>query len=382
MIVRFDIIEVDTIEKDRLLMKKLTIISSVILSSLLILTGCGSNSSKKSNVTSKVKVVKQSSSKKSQKGVAKKKSGSLWNNDKDSHLEDFMKQWGEVMNQTYTKYDGTNNIQTASGMNYPQDFNSATVNGQNVSMAWDKKGTGKNDYNVVAIYNYNKSSSSSITYAFTLADGEPIVLVNESGGNNWSETKNKSLKENFVNIFDGKATHVEKPKVSSSSSAKSSSSTKATEDLGEGRGGYVTTPEAMRGTWYSKGEDGMKKLVISEHEIAYTDSNGQSGRTILYKKTIPTPDNVSEEEVKDKMEWGDARYVNIHGLQYINVLGWFQTAGAGADYAAHTEEINGNKVPVVVEGGGAGYWTFSVYYPSENLANQQGDTKYEDLYYQ
>ena len=72
--------------------------------------------------------------------LIKKKSGSLWNNDKDSHLEDFMKQWGEVMNQTYTKYDGTNNIQTASGMNYPQDFNSATVNGQNVSMAWDKKG--------------------------------------------------------------------------------------------------------------------------------------------------------------------------------------------------------------------------------------------------
>src|SRR5699024_6646818 len=107
----------------------------------------------------------------------------------------------------------------------------------------------------------------SITYAFTLADGEPIVLVNEGSGNNWSETKNKSLKENFVNIFDGKATHVEKPKVSSSSSAKSSSTTKATEDLGEGRGGYVTTPEAMRGTWYSKGEDGMKKLVISNMKL-------------------------------------------------------------------------------------------------------------------
>ena len=55
--VEFDIMEVDTIEKDRLLMKKLTIISSVILSSLLILTGCGSNSSKKSNVTSRLKLL-------------------------------------------------------------------------------------------------------------------------------------------------------------------------------------------------------------------------------------------------------------------------------------------------------------------------------------
>ena len=127
-----------------------------------------------------------------------------------------------------------------------------------------------------------KSSSFSITYAFTLADGEPIVLVNEGSGNNWSETKNKSLRENFVNIFDGKATHVEKPKVSSSSSTKSS--TKATEDLGEGRGGYVTTPEAMRGTWYSKGEDGMKKLVISEHEITLISADGETNHAILYKR--------------------------------------------------------------------------------------------------
>ena len=360
-------------------MKKLTIISSVILSSLLILTGCSSNSSKKSNVTSKVKVVKQSSSKEKQKSVTKKKSGVLWNSDKDSRLEDFMKQWGEAMDQTYTKYDGINNIQTASGMNYPQDFGSATVDGHDVSMAWNKKGTGKNDYNVVAIYNYNNSSSSSITYAFTLADGEPIVLVNEDSGNNWSETKNKSLKENFVNIFDGKATHVEKPAASSSSVK---NSTKGTEDMGEGRGGYVTTPEAMRGTWYSKDENGITKLVISEHEITYVNPDGQGGRITLYKKTISTPDNVSQDEVKAKMEWGDARYTNMNGLQYINVLGWYQSAGAGAYYAAHTEEINGNRVPIIVEGGGAEAWTYAIYYPSEDLANQQVNTKYEDLHYQ
>lgn len=367
--------EVDTIEKDRLLMKKLTIISSVILSSLLILTGCGSNSSKKSNVTSKVKVVKQSSSKKSQKGVAKKKSGSLWNNDKDSHLEDFMKQWGEVMNQTYTKYDGTNNIQTTSGMNYPQDFNSATVNGQNVSMAWDKKGTGKNDYNVVAIYNYNKSSSSSITYAFTLADGEPIVLVNEGSGNNWSETKNKSLKENFVNIFDGKATHVEKPAASSSSVK---NSTKGTEDIGEGRGGYVTTPEAMRGTWYSKGEDGMKKLVISEHEITLISADGETNHAVLYKRTKDTPSDVSESERQSKEEWRSAGNIGANG---ISMRGWYQLQGGGEHFFTHEEEIDGQKVPLVLYGFGANDLTDYVYYPSEDLANQQSDTKYDDINY-
>ena len=225
-----------------------------------------------------------------------------------------------------------------------------------------------------------------------LAALSTLLILTGCSSNSSEHKSSASSKAELVKSSSSKKKHSEKKKESSSekessssslsSEVSSSSSTQSSEDLGEDRGGYVTTPEAMRGTWYSKSEYGMKKLVISEHEIAYTDSNGQSGRTILYKKTIPTPDNVSEEEVKDKMEWGDARYVNIHGLQYINVLGWFQTAGAGADYAAHTEEINGNKVPVVVEGGGAGYWTFSVYYPSEDLANQQGDTKYEDLYYQ
>ena len=356
-------------------MKKLTIISSVILSSLLILTGCGSNSSKKSNVTSKVKVVKQSSSKEKQKSVTKKKSGVLWNNDKDSRLEDFMKQWGEAMDQTYTKYDGTNNIQTASGMNYPQDFNSATVNGQNVSMAWNKKGTGKNDYNVVAIYNYNNSSSSSITYAFTLADGEPIVLVNEDSGNNWSETKNKSLKENFVNIFDGKATHVEKPAASSSSVK---NSTKGTEDMGEGRGGYVTTPEAMRGTWYSESEDGMKKLIISEHEITSISTDGATSHAILYKRTKDMPSNISESERQSKEEWRSAGNIGTNG---ISMRGWYQLQGGGEHFFTHEEEINGQKVPLVLYGFGANDATDFVYYPSEDLAKQQSDVKYGDIDY-
>lgn len=363
-------------------MKKLTIISLVILSSLLILTGCGSNSSKKSNVTSKVKVVKQSSSKEKQKSVTKKKSGVLWNSDKDSRLEDFMKQWGESMDQTYTKYDGTNNIQTASGMSYPQDFGSATVDGHDVSMAWNKKGTGKNDYNVVAIYNYNNSSSSSITYAFTLADGEPIVLVNEDSGNNWSETKNKSLKENFVNIFDGKATHVEKP-AASSSSAKNS--TKGTEDMGEGRGGYVTTPEAMRGTWYSYFNGNMDKLVVSEYEMTFTYNLGKEESTrhiILYKNLVnkSLDNNASETEKESKKDWYSGWYEDYNGIKFLRIRGMFEQ-GSGDHFFTHEEEINGQKVPLVLYGIGANDATDLVYYPSEDLAKQQSDVKYGDIDY-
>ncbi len=65
-------------------------------------------------------------------------------------------------------------------------------------------------------------------------------------------------------------------------------------------------------------------------------------------------------------------------IQHVRMV---PTCKAGAYYAAHTEEIDGSRVPIIVEGGGAEAWTSAVYYPSEDLANQQGDTKFEDLHY-
>lgn len=463
-------------------MKKTVTIITAAITFLFILFIFGFNfEDKKSNVISKVQFVKKSSSEKKPKGVASKKSGQLWTSSKDSKLESFMHQWGKSVDQTYAKYDGTKSIITTSGKNYPQDLANATVDGKKVKIAWDKKGTGKNDYNVVAIYNHNKSSSdSSITYAFTLADGEPIVLVNEGSGNNWSETKNKSLRENFVNIFDGKATHIEKenpsshpakpkaakrstvtektPKASHESKNSSTKSTttstsskkeaaksessavtkKETEKASSKKSStksstsksdkekasssksrhvsYVETPEEMRGTWYYKGEDGMEKIIIDDHEITHVILNeedddssssiddeesdsteGRSGEDIdstvetseddentthlyLYKKDKNNHTNLISDETDDKEEWGDAKYINVGGIKYLNVSGW-KGKTDGAYYTLHKEKIDGEDVEVLVLGSGSEIWTDKVYYSSEELAKKQGDTKYDDLNY-
>lgn len=163
-----------------------------------------------------------------------------------------------------------------------------------------------------------------------------------------------------------------------SSEVSSSSSTQSSEDLGEDRGGYVTTPEAMRGTWYSKSEYGMKKLVISEHEITLISADGETNHAVLYKKTKDTPSDVSESERQSKEEWRSAGNIGTNG---ISMRGWYQLQGGGEHFFTHEEEINGQKVPLVLYGFGANNLTDYVYYPSEDLANQQSDAKYDDINY-
>ena len=113
------------------------------------------------------------------------------------------------------------------------------------------------------------------------------LLILEGCSSNSSEHKSSaSSKAELVKSSSSKKKHSEKKKESSSekessstglsSEVSSSSSTQSSEDLGEDRGGYVTTPEAMRGTWYSKSEYGMKKLVISEHEITLISADGET----------------------------------------------------------------------------------------------------------
>ena len=140
----------------------------------------------------------------------------------------------------------------------------------------------------------------------------------------------------------------------------------------------MTTPEAMRGTWYSKGEDGMKKLVISEHEITLISADGETNHAVLYKRTKDTPSDVSESERQSKEEWRSAGNIGTNG---ISMRGWYQLQGGGEHFFTHEEEINGQKVPLVLYGFGANDLTDYVYYPSEDLANQQSDTKYDDINY-
>lgn len=91
--------------------------------------------------------------------------------------------------------------------------------GDGSTFEWSTTGTGNYDYNVVAMYNYNKSpqgdgnastniSEYHITYAFAYHNGQPVALVSQStnGGMVWTPTKNATVQSNWARIA-GSATN-------------------------------------------------------------------------------------------------------------------------------------------------------------------------------
>ena len=75
------------------------------------------------------------------------------------------------------------------------------------------------------------------------------------------------------------------------------------------------------------------------------------------------------------------RTVCIVTLVLESIQGWCQGAGDGSFFAVHTETIDGKKVKVLVQAGGATIATDAVYYQTQSLAHQNKDTEFDDLHY-
>lgn len=187
-------------------------LATVFVATALILTGCsGQNQSAKKSSSSKptTSVVSHKSKKTNKTQVNNKQATVLWDSSKDNQLKVFIDQWGPTMKQSYVKYDGSNSLKTSTGTIYPDDLSKVTVEGANASIGWSKDGKGTNEYNIVAIYNYNGTVPplpNHITYFFAFHNNQPIVLVDQSrdGTPNLVETGNKDLKSGFNDIVAGK----------------------------------------------------------------------------------------------------------------------------------------------------------------------------------
>lgn len=201
--------------------KSLYIIGSVAMLSLM-LVGCGKSSPTNHSTQSQSNSTTQTTGKNSSK-----QSSQLWDKSKDQQLSDFINQWAPTMGQSYTKYDGHTDIRTKSGMHYPSDFDQTTVNGTHDSMGWAPSGKGSYDYNVVALYNYDRPGGAAghITYAFAFHDGQPVALVDQStnGTANWTPTRNADVSSNFARIANGSGSSTKSQSSSSNSNSQSSS---------------------------------------------------------------------------------------------------------------------------------------------------------------
>lgn len=157
-------------------MKKQVVTGLVAAMVLFTLTGCQNHkasSVKKTTGTASVRKNGGTSDRKfgTTNGNSKNDS-SVWNSDKQDKLDDFFDDWADTMDQEYEKYSGDGQIKTAAGEEFPKDFNRVEVNGKKVSLAYEPDGKSNSDYNVVAIYNYDKRQAAShITYFFAFHNG-------------------------------------------------------------------------------------------------------------------------------------------------------------------------------------------------------------------
>lgn len=140
-----------------------------------------------------------------------KSSDKLWTSNQEADLSDYMKFFGDQMDQnSYEEYNGHTPLKVNSGVEYPNVFKDKTfkLNDKTINIGWNPdvtKGNSKYDYNVVAIYNYDKGTVEfHITYLFCFdKDGNPVVLVDQTTNGDdirVSKTENKYLNEAFNKI--------------------------------------------------------------------------------------------------------------------------------------------------------------------------------------
>lgn len=368
-----------------------------LLTSAVLLGGCGnsqvSHSTHQNNAVKTNKVADQQNNQKNQSSATatttttdNQQEQSLWNQSKNQKLASFMQKWGATMNQQYKSYGPGNNT-NFYGIAFPQQFDQTLlkVDNQTVSMKWSNDGTGNADYNVVAIYCDSDSAQSmnEHLYLFTFHNGEPVVLITQQTNGNvtksadngpddglhFKETANQDLSNGFKAIANGKTPKLNGQKTGNNASQSSNSNNQSNAP--------DNFPADMQGTWYTYDKDSDKMMSITISGNKLTDSEDPNDVTEVHKITDSEKqanENTNPSTIdSSKRNW--AYFNHING--WLNVYGWYQSAGDGEYYKIMTENINGKDVPVLAAASGAGIWLDNNYYRSQDLAQQQQDTTYD-----
>lgn len=368
-----------------------------LLTSAVLLGGCGnsqvSHSTYQNNAVKTNKVADQQNNQKNQSSATatttttdNQQEQSLWNQSKNQKLASFMQKWGATMNQQYKSYGPGNNT-NFYGIAFPQQFDQTLlkVDNQTVSMKWSNDGTGNADYNVVAIYCDSDSAQpmNEHLYLFTFHNGEPVVLITQQTNGNvtksadngpddglhFKETANQDLSNGFKAIANGKTPKLNGQKAGNSANQNSNSNSQL--DAPD------NFPANMQGTWYTYDKDSDKMMSITISGNKLTDSEDPNDVTEVHKITDSEKqanENTNPSTIdSSKRNW--AYFNHING--WLNVYGWYQSAGDGEYYKVMTENINGKDVPVLAAASGAGIWLDNNYYRSQDLAQQQQDTTYD-----
>lgn len=259
---------------------------------------------------------------------------------------------------------------------YPSSNYKLSDNGQGV--AYNVKAAGKSSnlvYTVkgddVTIFqgaNKNKTAKKLAT----VSRSDMVNYINDNGQGNFVNSLSQNAQVNDKRSGDDH---------SSSSSSSSSSTGKY------GNEGAVTVPAEMRGTWYTADNDSEGSVTFGKNTFQYTGDDADGNDVShLYKQSKDFAmdddammDHGTQEATRN---WMRTNIFDHEGMHWLHMEGWCQSAGDGSYFAVHTENIDGKQVKVLVQAGGAGMWTDSVYYQTKDQAQQNADRKFDDLHYQ
>ncbi|MFC0277845.1 DUF4767 domain-containing protein [Enterococcus devriesei] len=180
----------------------------VLLLVLLAASGCGKQTTtdeKKDQSMVSDSSSAQSSSISSSSNVAQEDTKTLWTNEQANQLALLMERWGETMGQKYQRYNETDSLNFQNSeitkANLTQEGISLAGQNRDVAVFPPNEKIGK--VNIVGIY-----SDESRLYLFTFDQGEPKVLVTDSGKNEqgklaFTETQNQALKQGYQAVANG-----------------------------------------------------------------------------------------------------------------------------------------------------------------------------------
>ncbi|MFD1440491.1 DUF4767 domain-containing protein [Lacticaseibacillus hegangensis] len=345
--------------------------TTILLTLGLALAACGNQQPKKAASSSSA--VSSSISKKAKTGVKL-----AWNADKAQKLDAFMKDFGSTKSQTFTRADRSAHTKW-QGLDLTQIYKakrSITIDDTKTAVTWlPKKGqASKIRQNVVAVY---ADDQATVLFLFMLtAKGQTQVLISQSAPKgktiSTTETTNENVKKGFADIAAGRPAALTSKAIASSSSSAATSSKASPQKATHAA---VFNASFQANTWYTNDNDSADTISFGANSITEAGSvmpvYWRSERTGTDKAW---DEGTSTVEDQSKEGWGVA---DPQGA-WVDIRGWYQSAGDGQSYRIVSQNLGGQNVPVLETAGGAGLWLNSNYYPTQELATQYQDTVFSD----
>ena len=147
----------------------------------------------------------------------------------------------------------------------------------------------------------------------------------------------------------------------------------------QGDAGSFIMPLAMRGSWYSYFNKHMNTTTFG---LNYTIDNGEKYELHRIDERFfehKTYGEMSKNYQIRTENWKMTGEMNrkIHGIRWINFRAWMQGAGDGIYFGLHSEMGQ----PVLVAASGASIATDQIYWKTPQLALQNKNKEFSDLYY-